>query len=67
LLPIEVMLQERVWRGGLRGRECLSGGEPGRGLVYWDLCVEEGCGDGTSLHSGPIGTHGGGVSVQREL
>jgi hypothetical protein len=37
LLTIEVMLQERICGGGIRGRECLSAGEPGRGLVYRGL------------------------------
>ena len=37
LLAIEVMLQERIWGGGIRGQECLSVGEPGRGLVYRGL------------------------------
>jgi hypothetical protein len=33
LLAIEVMLQEGIWGGGLRGCECLSVEEPGRELV----------------------------------
>ena len=37
VMAIEVMLQERIWTGGLRGRECLSVGESGRGLVYRGL------------------------------
>ena len=28
---------ERIWGGGLRGQECLSVGEPGRGLFYQGL------------------------------
>jgi hypothetical protein len=36
LLAIELMLQEQIW-GGLRGQECLSVEEPGRGLVYRGL------------------------------
>jgi len=27
------MLQKRIWGGGLRGRECLTDGEPSRGLI----------------------------------
>ena len=66
LLAIEVMLQERIWGGGFRGRKCLSGGEPGRGLVYWGLVCRTVWRRAPLSIGAPLG-HMGGESIHQKL
>jgi len=54
--------------GGLRGRECLSVGEPGKGLVFRGLVCRRRLWRRTLLSIGaPLERMGAGESVQREL
>jgi len=56
------MLQERIWRGGFRGRECLSVRDSGRGLVYRGLMCRSRLWKRAPLPIGaPLGRMGGGV------
>ena len=61
------MLRERICGGGLRGRECLSVGKPGRELVYRGLVCRKVWRRAPLSIGAPLERMGGGGSVHREL